>query len=306
MACNHPIYAIKLGQELDTPFANGKMILKIVPQRSDISSFAALEDRYGVGNVIPLPCGKCLACRTSYTKDWSVRCLLEASLYKFNYFLTLTYDDQHINYACRKDFTDFIDRLRYYCPGVRYFACCERGETTGRLHFHAILFNCDIPDLEFIGKREGNNVFDSKLIKKLWQCGLIDIGDVTMASCQYVAGYVMKKLRTHSSDEYTLMSLKPGIGAGYFEKNFQVIYETDGVYIKGKKYKAPRYFDKLLDRLHPDMFRSVKYDRINSIRQSVVADMVLHGIVRDEDLYDYREHQSVVAMKDKLKKRSAV
>ena len=306
MACNHPIYAIKLGQEVDTPFANGKMILKLMPQRADIYSFAKLEDRYGVGNVLPLPCGQCLNCRLAYTKDWSVRCLLEASLYKFNYFVTLTYDDWHICYASRKDFTDFIDRLRYYTPGVRYFACCERGEITGRVHFHAILFNCDIPDLQFIGKREGNNVFDSEVIKKCWKCGLIDIGDVSMASCQYVAGYVMKKLRKHSSDEYTLMSLKPGIGAGYFEKNYKVICDTDGVYIKGKKYSVPRYFDKLLDRLSPELFRTVKYDRLNSIRQSQVADMVLHGIVRDEDLYKYRESQIVAQLKDKLKKRSAV
>lgn len=306
MNCTNPNHVLLLYKELDTPFDNGKMKLKFLGHRADFSSINQIESRYGQGSVIPIPCGKCLACRQNYTADWSVRCMLEASLYKDNYFVTLTYDDAHHDYACRKDFTSFIDRLSYYSPGLRYFACFEKGETTKRKHFHAILFNCRLDDLDYIGKRNGNSVYNSCTVLKCWKNGLIDIGDVTPASCQYVAGYVMKKLREHDPEEYVLMSLKPGIGAGYFEKHFEEIYKTDGVYINGSKKHVPRYFDKLLDRISPDMFRKVKYERIKDISRVEIADLVLHGLLNKEDIYNYNARVYAGQLKDKIKKRSAI
>ena len=306
MRCTKPNYALILYRELDTPFDTGKYHLKFLGGRPDISSMAALINRYGEHSIISIPCGKCLACRQNYTEDWSVRCMLEASLYTSNYFVTLTYDDISLLKAGRKDFQQFIDRLSYYCPGVRYFACFEKGETTKRKHFHAILFNCPLNDLQFIGRRDGNPVYNSKLIQHCWKKGLIDIGDVTPASCQYVAGYVMKKLREHDDEEFIMMSLKPGIGAGYFMKHFASIYDTDGVYLNGRKRHVPRYFDKLLDRISPDMFREVKYKRISDIGDNVISDLVIHGLKRHEELYDYMARVNVGKMKDKLKKRSAV
>lgn len=306
MRCTHPNHVLLLAKELDTPFSNGKMKLKFLGHRADLSSISQIESRYGLGSVIPIPCGKCLACRENYTADWSVRCMLEASLYKDNYFVTLTYDDLHHPFACRKDFTDFIDRLSYYSPGLRYFACFEKGESSKRKHFHAILFNCRLKDLKFIGRRDGNPVYNSELVKNCWKCGLIDIGDVTPASCQYVAGYVMKKLREHDPEEYVLMSLKPGIGAGYFYEHFEEIYNSDGVYINGQKKHVPRYFDKLLDRISPDVFRKVKYERIKDIPSIQIADLVVHGLQHQEDMYKYNEVVYLGKMKDKLKKRSAI
>lgn len=306
MKCTHPNHVLLLAKELDTPFMNGKYHIKFLGHRADLSSISQIESRYGKGSVIPIPCGRCLACRENYTADWSVRCMLEASLYKENYFVTLTYDDAHHPYACRKDFQEFINRLNYYAPGVRVFYCFEKGETTKRKHFHAILFNCPLPDLKFIGRRDGNPVYDSKIIQRCWQCGLIDIGDVTPASCQYVAGYVMKKLREKDPEEFIGMSLRPGIGAGYFDKHFEEIYDTDGVYLNGKKHHVPRYFDKLLDRVNPDMFRKVKYQRISDIADSVISELVVHGLTYHEGLYEYNERVYAGQMKDKLKKRSAI
>lgn len=306
MKCTRPNHALLLYKELDLPFYSGKYHIKFLGHRPDLSSIASIEARYGPGSVIPIPCGKCLACRQNYTEDWSVRCMLEASLYDNNYFVTLTYDDLSEPHACRKDFQEFIDRLRYYCPGVRYFACFEKGETTHRKHYHAILFNCDLHDLKFIGRRKGNPVYDSDLIRKIWDHGLIDIGDVTPASCQYVAGYVMKKLKEKDPAEFVCMSLKPGIGAGYLDKHFQEIYDTDGVYINGRKHHVPRYFDKLLDRLDPSLFQSVKYNRISSLSDSTVSDLVIHGLVRQEDLYKYNAQVYSDKLKDRIKKRSAV
>ena len=50
--------------------------------------------KMGTGMVVP--CGKCMACRVKRTMEWSVRILDEASYYKTNTFLTLTYNDENL------------------------------------------------------------------------------------------------------------------------------------------------------------------------------------------------------------------
>ena len=49
-----------------------------------------------VFNYIEVPCGKCLECRLDHARQWADRCILEASEYDDNCFLTLTYDDLNI------------------------------------------------------------------------------------------------------------------------------------------------------------------------------------------------------------------
>ena len=112
MACNNPLYALDLGLK-----ENGKRNIKILPKRVDLYSLNQLEARYGHGNIIPLPCGKCLACKLSKAREWAVRCVLEASMYEENCFVTLTYDDEHLptdHLVSRKAIQDFIKRLRKY------------------------------------------------------------------------------------------------------------------------------------------------------------------------------------------------
>lgn len=43
-----------------------------------------------------IPCKWCAGCQEKYSKDWATRCMLEASQYEHNYFITLTYDDYNI------------------------------------------------------------------------------------------------------------------------------------------------------------------------------------------------------------------
>ena len=45
---------------------------------------------------LKLPCGQCIGCRLERSRQWAIRCVHEASLYKDNCFLTLTYDDEHL------------------------------------------------------------------------------------------------------------------------------------------------------------------------------------------------------------------
>ena len=137
MSCTNPVYALDLGVK-----ENGKRNIKILPKRVDLSSMAQVEARFGHGQIIPLPCGKCLACRKSKAREWAVRCVLEATEYEDNCFITLTYDENFYNpskVGLREDLTNFFKRVRKDYE-FRYFACCERGTEKGRYHFHALLF----------------------------------------------------------------------------------------------------------------------------------------------------------------------
>lgn len=43
-----------------------------------------------------IPCGHCIGCRLDYSRQWADRCLLEMKQHKESYFVTLTYDDEHL------------------------------------------------------------------------------------------------------------------------------------------------------------------------------------------------------------------
>lgn len=199
MTCYHPIKAFKLRHWV----GEDSKIPKIV--------FNAESPSY-IGNVfympIELPCGKCIGCRLEYAREWACRCVHEASLYKHNFFLTLTYDDQHLKWTSdgeqtlfKKDFQDFMKRLRKYFYDrdkdnkIRYFYCGEYGGQTHRPHYHAILFNCPpFVDVQEIGHNYAKQpLYHSDILDSIWKNGRVILGTVTYDSCAYVARYVSKK-----------------------------------------------------------------------------------------------------------------
>ncbi len=57
--------------------------------------------------------------------------------------------------------------------------------------------------------------------------------------------------------EFTVMSRRPGIASGWFDKFARDIFPDDYVTLQGKKYKTPRYYDKLLARITPEGYADV-------------------------------------------------
>ena len=53
------------------------------------------------------------------------------------------------------------------------------------------------------------------------------------------------------------MSLKPGIGAGWFSRFHSDVYPHDYVVANGHPSKPPRYYDKLYKRMDPQVFEDV-------------------------------------------------
>ena len=303
MKCLQPLYAYDTGAKNRE---TGGRHIRILPKRADLYSFKVLEERYGAGNILVLPCGKCINCRINYSRTWALRCVCEASLYDENWFLTLTYDDDHYpGKAQKEDFQKFMKRLRKVHPGVRYFCCCERGEHTKRYHWHMILFNLHLTGVKCLGKGpKGGYYYECDEIKKLWPYGFYVLGDVNYTTCNYVAQYCLKKVYTDErSDEFLTMSLKPGLGTEYFRKKWRIIYDCDKIYHEGKTYIPPRYFEKLLDRFHPEMLEKIKDERISKANAGKLHDLIQFGLQHIEETYDIAAQVAINKMKEKSIRR---
>lgn len=192
-------------------------------------------DEYVHQEIIEIPCGKCIQCQLAKAKDWAVRCSHEASQYKYNYFVTLTYNDEHLVKGKYNDnptlvkehFKNFVESLRKKLKrqldhtGLRFIGCGEYNSDGSRMlnpHYHLILFNCPIPDLTYdfptpdgsvIHKlnSQGLNKFYSKFISELWcdengvSRGWIEIDDANFNTESYVARYILKK---QSGENYSV------------------------------------------------------------------------------------------------------
>lgn len=257
---------------------------------------------------IPLPCGKCPACRLQYARTWANRCMLEAKYHDNNWFVTLTYSDDCVPHSAttgaltlEKDaLSAFIKRLRKYTgQKLRYYGCGEYGSHTMRPHYHVIIFGLSLDDTVFWRRdKRGYSIFRSPTLEKAWKYGNVEVGAVTWDSCCYVARYVQKKVGNDPAaysklglvPEYIRMSRRPGIGYQYFEDHVSEIYSYSDMYIAtdhgGIVCKPPRYYDKQLGVLAPDVLDVIKSDRLNAIDRPVMDESQL--VNTDLDYFEYQ------------------
>lgn len=232
---------------------------------------------------IGIPCAKCVGCNLDYSYSWMCRCVLEASLYDRNCFVTLTYNDKFLPNNRSLDHTIFQkfmhDLRREYGSGIRYFMCGEYGGKLGRPHYHSLLFNFDFADKVLFSVRNGERLCRSDSLERLWPNGFSSVGTVSVKSASYVARYSLKKVRgkdsvSHYVDkrtgevlapEYTRMSNRPGIGAKWFERFQTDVYPSDEVVLNGVARKPPRFFDKCLEKVNPQLLDEIKAERMLNI-----------------------------------------
>lgn len=311
MPCFHPLTGFKTGLKTE----NGKDDIFIIrghaetvtldfvnrrnPEVKFNPDYMHLENGDAVlDQPIQIPCGNCVGCRLEYSRQWAVRCCLEASYYQDNCFVTLTYDDAHLpkdKHVHKEDMQKFMKRLRAHFPEnvIRFFGCGEYGEIGHRPHYHLILFNVGFPDkrLDRI-TASGNYVYRSAILEKLWPFGYSSIGEVNFKTAAYVARYVMKKRKgKDTTDEFCLMSRRPGIGFDYFQDNFSSIYTSDKIFLGSDipKSQPPKYFDKLLDGICPDQLELTKEWRRYVAEVSTTSEMVAHDFEDVEDLNEWKE-----------------
>lgn len=201
-----------------------------------------------------VPCCKCLTCLKRRASAWSFRLMNESKKTMSSHFITLTYDTKHVpitpkgymslDHGKSAHLVLFFKRLRKSCmyPGrasIKYFAVGEYGGKTKRPHYHVLLFNAPIEE-----------------IQKAWHYGEVHYGKVSGASIGYCLKYMLKKgqIPAHRNDdrqpEYARMS--KGIGLAYLTDKIKRWHKADlenRMYVPledGKKASMPRYYkDKM-------------------------------------------------------------
>ncbi len=198
----------------------------------------------------------------------------------------------------KKDFQKFIKRLRKEFPNdkIRYFAAGEYGDKHLRPHYHAIIYGLHLDDLVVTNDYDSGDFtyYTSQKLQKVWDSGLDNFGvmrydddskrcctssatrgmtiiaSVNWQTCAYVARYVMKKQKGPTSEVYSshnieppfsLMSRKPGIGRQYYEDHPD-LYKYQSINISteegGRKFRPPKYFDRLRLQDNPDEYESLR------------------------------------------------
>lgn len=257
-----------------------------------------MVERGDIRSTMSLACGRCIGCRLERSRQWSVRVMHEAALYEENCFVTLTFDDAHLPSDISNwypYFQNFLKRLRrrfYFGKGdarnrvIRFFACAEYGDLGWRPHFHAGLFNIDFRSDRYYWRTTdaGFRLDRSPFLEGLWEFGSVEVGDLSLESAAYIARYALKKVTGDLADDHYAfvhpdtgevewrmpecvhMSLKPGIGAVWFSRFQSDVYPHDRCVVRGVEFKPPRFYDKLLKRVDPDMLEELQEVREREAR----------------------------------------
>lgn len=201
-------------------------------------------------------------------------------------------------YGSLEEIEDEFERIRYIS---RYGS-----SKLGRPHYHAIIFNYWPEDSKKIvtpfTKEQDDKVFESESLAKIWNKGFHTIGECTFETAAYVARYVTKKINQNPLEdnearfhykgrepEFALMSRGGkdakgklgGIGARYFEKYEDELWNNFKVVSRGREISLPRYYKNKLKDKNKLRYRSlaiknmpkisldaqVDYERIQDIKK---------------------------------------
>lgn len=205
--------------------------------------------------LVPVPCGKCPQCLKRRLASWSFRLEQESLRWEKQFFVTLTYNTDHVPITPNgfltldKDHpTKFFKRLRKSAGKLRYYLCGEYGTNKKRPHYHAIIF--------------GNETLHENDIITAWQdpatktpFGDVYFGNVEAGSIRYTVAYYDKGIwkPAHRRDdripEYSTMS--QGLGSNWLttKQANHLIANPDKGYLydrEGKKIAIPAYYKKRL------------------------------------------------------------
>lgn len=198
-----------------------------------------------------VPCGKCVACRIAYSREWSMRLVHEASTSGSSVFLTLTYSDEFLPLDLSLSVSSlqkFIKRLRKRFSDrlIKYFSCGEYGEKSFRPHYHLIVFGLSFNELDCY--RVSRDVYSSRVLEFVWTNGFNSVGFVTPDSTRYVTDYVFKKYSGEKAKEFYGEKQIPfklssnGLGLSYALSDRERLELNLGLTYKGKKVGLPRYY----------------------------------------------------------------
>lgn len=193
-------------------------------------------------------CNKCLVCRKKQGHSLALRCVLHASLYQQNAFLTLTYDESRDGYHNNLDYSEiqkFKKRLRKHVKSkIEIFNVHEYGKN-GKKHWHLIVFGWSPDDKRVHTYKSGLALYTSPRLEKLWPFGFSTCGDVSEASAMYQSLYTQKDIKNgNRGTSKQAKSNHRGIGLPFFEKHYRQLMQLGYIPHAGKKHMFPRSFER--------------------------------------------------------------
>lgn len=178
---------------------------------------------------------------------------------------------------------------------IRYYHCGEYGDRNNRPHYHSILFNHNFDDWIYLFDSPGGQpVYTSPTLEDIWGLGFVTVGAVCFESAAYVARYCMKKINGPLAEqvdektglkpyerindftgevhevlpEYSTMSRRPGIGHKWIDKYTTDAFPKDYTTIRGRRVRIPKYYDKYLQGIDPELYDDIKASRELSMSQN--------------------------------------
>jgi hypothetical protein len=178
----------------------------------------------------------------------------------------------------------FVKKLRKHLlktqnKKIRIFYCSEYGETTGREHYHAILFGYMPEDRNPLKTTsQGHTLYTSDTLTKIWQKGHVSIGEFNAQTADYCAKYVTKAyIGADRENAYNWVnedgeiiqrtppfqraSNRPGLGSDFYKKYKNDMYNSDFALIDGKQRPIPKAYDRKFRKEHPEEFAILKRKR---------------------------------------------
>lgn len=283
---------------------------KIYPQDIKTSSNSRLtKDDYrdlairlslGHDDYFSVPCGMCLNCRVDRQNQLIDRAEWEYINYGCGAFVTLTFDDAHLqpyqfldskdnqikatlSRKCGKDFLNRLNKqVKKFCkengitplcrPDYKYILTGEYGDKFERPHFHVLFFGLDF-------------AFCKRLFWRAWKgYGQIQVNPIRSGGIKYVTKYISSqtfgKYRFlqysyhHLEAPYSVHSTK--FGEGLYKSQLSYIQKNNGNY---------RWHNQ--DRPLPKYYKD-KYLVLSSRNEKYLQKKYKQNCERIYNLYDHK------------------
>ena len=200
---------------------------------------------------LSVPCGTCPSCRKSKAQEWGIRIWHEISYWDKYMWLGLDYRDKCLPFDAqlkKEDLIKFIRRMRdLNKPNkIMYYGVGEYGELNGRPHYHVAIFGMN----------------DPVLAQTQWPYGRCVGGLLEPKSISYMCGYLEKDspLMGRWVEPFNVMSTRTGFGKKWFMDNWKIIAQEEGkIRFQGHLRTMPRYYCKLFEKYHPEVWKSLKF-----------------------------------------------
>jgi hypothetical protein len=246
-------------QRTDKKKKNGKAIMLMNYPAPGVQAKHLLRD-----------CGQCSGCRIRRRMDLALRLQHEAHFHEHTWFVTLTYDDEHLpagGTLVADHITKFIKNLRNGLrktkEKTRFFGVGEYGGEEGRPHYHVILFGPRLDDrtiaytkpnkqfyspqfVKMFGKESNNEYYESETLNKAWgDKGFVQVTSVSEATMQYVAKYHIDKVTGDKAEEHYQATTIDG----------QIIQrQPETARMSGKPGLGKKWIEKYWTDVYPDGF----------------------------------------------------